>query len=82
MFLRKIVLFVKGDPTVGCRPECLLSYDCPADKACVNSRCADPCPGTCGVNAECRVSNHNAVCECHKGYYGDPFVQCALERKY
>ena len=71
-----------GDPTVGCRPECLLNSDCPADKACVGSKCRDPCPGTCGINAACRVANHNAVCVCNEGYTGDPFSQCALIRKF
>ena len=68
-----------GDPLVGCRPECLLSYDCPASLACINTRCLDPCPGTCGINAACTVENHNPVCRCHEGYHGDPFVQCSLD---
>ena len=38
------------------RPECLLSSDCELRYACVNQKCADPCPGTCGANAECKVS--------------------------
>ena len=68
----------QGDPLIGCKPECLLSFDCPQDKACINSKCKDPCPGTCGINAECQVSNHNAICKCHEGYTGDPFAQCSL----
>lgn len=39
---------------------------------------SEPCPGTCGINAECQVSNHNYIYTCHEGYTGDPFVQCSL----
>lgn len=59
-----------------CRPECVVSSECSADKACANQRCIDPCPGTCGLNARCRVVNHNAICSCDSGYIGDPFVRC------
>ena len=69
----------QGDPLEECRPECLLSYDCPARLACINTKCQDPCPGTCGINAECTVQNHNPVCRCHDGYHGDPFIQCSLD---
>lgn len=63
-----------------CRPECLVSADCPQDKACVNQRCIDPCPGTCGEYARCQVVNHNAICSCPPGYAGDPFVRCVHEQ--
>lgn len=59
-----------------CRPECMVSSECSADRACVNQRCVDPCPGTCGVNARCQVVNHNAICSCQSGFVGDPFVRC------
>lgn len=36
----------------------------------------DPCPGRCGLNAECRVVSHAVQCVCLIGYSGDPFVQC------
>lgn len=59
-----------------CRPECLSSSECPSDKACINQKCKDPCPGTCGINAKCRVNNHSPICSCKKGYVGDPFTRC------
>ena len=59
-----------------CRPKCLLSSECQLTKACVQQRCLDPCPGTCGANAECKVVNHNPICSCPKGYSGDPFFNC------
>lgn len=64
-----------------CRPECVVSSECPLDKACTNQKCLDPCPNTCGIQALCTVRNHNPICACPAGYSGDPFSQCALTRK-
>lgn len=63
-----------------CRPECVVSAECSQDRACVNQKCIDPCPGTCGANAQCKVINHNAICSCSPGYTGDPFIQCLVEK--
>lgn len=65
-----------GNPYEGCRPECILNSDCAANLACIQSKCRDPCPGTCGLNAECRVVNHLAACTCSQGYIGNPFSFC------
>lgn len=62
-----------------CRPECVVSADCAQDRACINQKCADPCPGTCGLNARCQVVNHNPICSCSVGFTGDPFVRCVKE---
>lgn len=59
-----------------CRPECVLNTDCPRDKACVGNKCRDPCPGTCGVNANCEVINHISMCVCPDKMTGNPFVEC------
>ena len=59
-----------------CRPECVLSSDCPSNQACINQKCIDPCPGTCASNADCRVVNHSPVCNCATGYTGDAFSNC------
>lgn len=67
-----------GDPYRGCRPECVLNNDCPNDKACIRSKCIDPCPGTCGQNAECSVQNHIPICTCSFGYAGNAFILCSL----
>ena len=64
-----------GSPP-NCRPECNVNSDCSSDRACINRKCQDPCPGLCGVNAYCRVRNHIPICVCNKGYSGDPFSQC------
>ena len=42
-----------------CKPECVVSPDCPYDRSCVNEKCRDPCVGMCGYNADCRTVNHN-----------------------
>lgn len=65
-----------GDPYIGCRPECTMNTECQPSKACINNRCVDPCPGTCGAQAICDVSNHIPSCSCPQGYSGDPFVAC------
>ena len=67
--------FVGTPPT--CRPECTLSSECPQNKACIENKCADPCPGACGQNTKCMVLNHNPICSCANGYSGDPFKYCA-----
>lgn len=47
--------------------------------ACINRKCQDPCPGSCGLNAECRVVSHTPICICQRGYTGDPFIQCNIQ---
>ena len=65
-----------GDPYSACRPECVQNSECPRDKSCINNRCVNPCPGVCGLNAECRVINHSPVCSCIEGYAGDASSAC------
>lgn len=64
-----------GNPP-GCRPECVVSSECALDKACISQKCADPCPGTCGLNTRCNVINHSPICTCQNEYTGDPFTKC------
>ena len=72
-----------GSPESGCRPECTTNSDCPSVKACINQHCKDPCPGTCGADAECSVKNHAPLCRCQPGYEGNPAIGCRLKpRKY
>ena len=66
-----------GNPYEGCRPECVLNTDCPSNKACMRNKCRDPCPGTCGQNADCQVVNHLPSCTCRVGYTGNPFQYCS-----
>jgi hypothetical protein len=65
----------QGSPP-NCRPECVSNSECANHLACINQKCTDPCPGTCGSNAECRVISHTPNCVCLLNYVGDPFSQC------
>lgn len=38
-------------PAPNCRPECVLSSECPSQQACIQQQCKDPCPGSCGFEA-------------------------------
>ena len=67
---------LRGDPFVACRPECTTNSDCGNNLACINQKCRDPCPGTCGIDARCQVVGHNPICSCPNGYQGDPFIRC------
>lgn len=66
--------FIGAPPN--CRPECRENSECPSQLSCINQKCGDPCPNTCGINARCNVKNHSPVCTCMTGYRGDPFKQC------
>lgn len=65
-----------GDPNTGCRPECVINNDCATNRACVRNKCIDPCPGTCGQNAQCNVFNHIPMCTCLPGMAGNALVSC------
>ena len=75
----RCILGYFGNPFKECRPECLTNSECPNDKACINKKCQDPCPGLCGLNAQCLVVNHVARCVCDPGFVGDPFNRCQIE---
>lgn len=71
-----------GSPP-GCRPECVASSECPQNRACINLKCVDPCPGPCGLNTRCETVNHSPICSCRQGFTGDPFTRCyAVPRKH
>lgn len=65
-----------GDPYIGCKPECLQSSDCNLNKACINTKCVNPCINACGENAECSVINHAPMCYCIAGYTGNALFSC------
>lgn len=69
----------RGDPySVGCKPECVSSFECDSSKSCINSRCVDPCIGVCGRQAICNVVQHVASCQCPDGMFGNPFDGCRI----
>lgn len=71
-----------GDPYSECRPECVNNNECSKQKACVNNKCRDPCPGICGSNTECQVVNHTPYCSCLPGFTGNPSVACNRIRMF
>lgn len=60
-----------------CRPECVTNAECPTHLSCIKQKCQDPCPGTCGHNADCRVLSHSPICSCRPQHTGNPFVSCS-----
>lgn len=68
-----------GNPYEACRPECVLNSDCASNRACVQNKCQDPCPGRCGLNADCRVVSHLPTCICRVGFNGDPYTFCSIQ---
>lgn len=70
-----------GNPSFGCRPECVIDQDCSSSKACYGGKCLDPCHGICGSNAECYVTSHRPVCACKSSYTGDPYIGCHYQQR-
>lgn len=71
-----------GSPP-NCRPECTVNSDCSSNNACIQQKCKDPCPGSCGIMSECKILDHIPICFCVNGYTGDPFRSCyPQERKF
>lgn len=72
---------MRGDPTspAGCqKTECDVDDDCSNSLACIGYRCKDPCPGSCGSGASCKVERHRPVCYCNEGLSGNPIIQCTV----
>lgn len=67
-----------GSPP-NCRPECVINAECPLNLACINEKCVDPCPGSCGISSLCSVVSHIPICACPTGYVGDPFKECVAK---
>lgn len=75
---------LEGNPYQRCeRVECHSDYECPSNRACLDTRCQDPCrdlPNPCAPNAICYVANHLAQCRCPDDLpIGNPLSYC--ERK-
>lgn len=74
-----------GDPEKesGCMPKCTEHMDCPANRACIQRKCRDPCENVCPENADCHITaNRMAMCACKSGYTGDAYRNCTkIEQK-
>lgn len=66
-----------GHYNPSCHPECLYNSDCPFNLACLNQKCVDSCPGSCGVGAQCVVVHHEPVCSCPQSLTGNPYEHCS-----
>ncbi|QQP34980.1 Putative LOC101893139, partial [Caligus rogercresseyi] len=53
---------------------CRKNDECPESNSCINAICRDPC--ACGLNANCKIIDHQPVCTCAPGFYGDPEIEC------
>jgi hypothetical protein len=74
IFNKVVFIAVAVEPVVeeGCKSD----NECPTHQACINRQCRDPC--NCGVNADCKVTNHRPICRCRPGYEGNPQISCQL----
>merc|ERR1712080_618309 len=67
----------QGDPYSFCKQgECEHDHECAHTLACFDYHCKDPCIGTCGQGAVCKVQDHRPVCSCPSGFKGDPLAAC------
>ena len=61
-----------GDAFAGCQrgETCHRDSECSATTGCLNGYCLDPCrfQGVCGINQDCHVIKHKAICHCRQGY--------------
>ena len=67
-------IFIAAPIEIGCSS----NDECASTQACRNRGCVNPCAydDPCGSNAQCTVSDHNAVCKCPIGMTGDPYNLC------
>lgn len=73
--------FIKNTKTNECKlpNECVSNEDCSENSFCSNSKCENPCnTQKCGKNANCKIKNHEAECECPEYSKGDPESECVL----
>lgn len=52
-------------------------------ETCLNRNCVNPCAvgNPCSLSADCKPTNHKAVCSCPTGLVGNPFIRCYEEPK-
>lgn len=69
---------LRGNPKTQCLAiGCISDDNCPANLACRNQRCEDPCKtDPCVDPAECFVKDHVPTCPCPPGYRGTTDKGC------
>lgn len=71
-----------GDPKVSCiQVGCRSDSECPLDRACINSKCVNPCEETasCDINEICNVYYHRPECTCKPGFISDIEKGCIVQ---
>lgn len=60
----------------------MLDAECALDEICQGGQCLNPCdqPHTCGLNAQCLVTNHVKQCVCSPSFTGDPQKECVRSK--
>ena len=62
---------------VDAKPQCVTNSDCNIDQQCYQGSCRFACSAvSCGINAACVPQFHNGVCQCFRGFSGNPNIAC------
>lgn len=69
-----------GSPP-SCRPECVINSECPLNEACINQKCVDPCPGSCGQSGESSSWNLKKSRSCFYQFFRSVFYFIAKTTK-
>lgn len=70
---------LSGNPRTSCiKVGCRADSECPNSKACINSKCENPCAeaNPCDNSGECKVYNHIVECACPPGTVSDGKTGC------
>lgn len=74
----------QGNPFISCITGlCQYNEDCADHESCdrLNRICRPVCDDqSCGTSAYCKASKHQPSCYCHDGTYGNPYVECLVEK--
>lgn len=58
--------------------QCHIDSDCNTVEKCIKGSCIEACKvDICGINAQCKSLNHQALCTCPPGYVGNPHIECS-----
>lgn len=74
-----------GNPNIACvLVGCRSDSECPSHRACINTKCEDPCAvqDPCEKPLQCKVYNHKAACSCPPGMIGDITTGCGKEEDH
>ena len=68
---------------VDAKPQCVTNSDCNIDQQCYQGSCRFACSAvSCGINAACVPQFHNGVCQCFRGFSGNPNIACTKGKSW